>query len=383
MSRYSNQLWWVFEERQDAPRFLRATVGVFVAMLAVGLRQLLRPPPPEVEWPDERQLAAAATIVAEQEHTFANLALLGDKALAWSERRDAFLMYAVQGRTWVALGDPVGPASAGEPLVKLFLEHADDYQGVPVFYQVTREWLHRYADFGLTFAKLGEEARVRLSHFSTDGGGTAKKLRMTLRRVLKDGGTFRVIPPEAITPALLAEVREVSDEWLAERGSSEKGFSLGFFDEHYIARCPLALIERNGRVQAFANVWVGARRVEVSVDLMRHRTSAPNGVMDALFTALMQWGKDEGYEWFNLGMAPLSGLEDSPVAPLWAKLGRFVYGHGQTFYNFKGLRAYKEKFDPEWEPRYLAYPGGLALPRILADVSALIAGGYRRIFLKT
>ena len=101
---------------------------------------------------------------------------------------------AVQGRTWVALGDPVGPASAGEPLVKLFLEHADDYQGVPVFYQVTREWLHRYADFGLTFAKLGEEARVRLSHFSTDGGGTAKKLRMTLRRVLKDGGTFRVIP---------------------------------------------------------------------------------------------------------------------------------------------------------------------------------------------
>ncbi len=380
---YSNQLWWVFEERQDAPRFLRATVGVFVAMLAVGLRQLLRPPPPEVEWPDEQQLAAAATIVAEQEHTFANLALLGDKALAWSERRDAFLMYAVQGRTWVALGDPVGPASAGEPLVKLFLEHADDYQGVPVFYQVTREWLHRYADFGLTFAKLGEEARVRLSHFSTDGGGTAKKLRMTLRRVLKDGGTFRVIPPEAITPALLAEVREVSDEWLAERGSSEKGFSLGFFDEHYIARCPLALIERNGRVQAFANVWVGARRVEMSVDLMRHRTSAPNGVMDALFTALMQWGKDEGYEWFNLGMAPLSGLEDSPVAPLWAKLGRFVYGHGQTFYNFKGLRAYKEKFDPEWEPRYLAYPGGLALPRILADVSALIAGGYRRIFLKS
>ena len=51
--------------------------------------------------------------------------------------------------------------------MKLFLEHADDYQGMPVFYQVTREWLHRYADFGLTFAKLGEEARVRLSHFST------------------------------------------------------------------------------------------------------------------------------------------------------------------------------------------------------------------------
>ena len=35
-----------------------------------------------------------------------------------------------------------------------------------------------------------------------------------------------------------------------------------------------------------------------------------------------------------------------------------------------------------WEPRYLAYPGGLRLPRIMADVSALVAGGYTKIFRK-
>ena len=164
---------------------------------------------------------------------------------------------------------------------------------------------------------------------------------------------------------------------------AEKGFSLGFFDEHYIARCPLALIERNGRMQAFANVWAGARRVEVSVDLMRHRTSAPNGVMDALFTALMQWGKDEGYEWFNLGMAPLSGLEDSPVAPLWAKLGRFVYGHGKPSTTSRGYAPTKRSSIPSGSPATSHIPAGLALPRILADVSALIAGGYRKIFLKS
>jgi phosphatidylglycerol lysyltransferase len=81
-------------------------------------------------------------------------------------------------------------------------------------------------------------------------------------------------------------------------------------------------------------------------------------------------------------MAPLSGFEESPVAPLWNRLGRFVYEHGERFYNFQGLRAYKDKFDPAWEPRYLVYPGGLRLPRILADVAALIAGGYRRILLR-
>jgi phosphatidylglycerol lysyltransferase len=379
---YSNQLWWVFEERQDAPRFLRATVGVFVAMLAVGLRQLLRPPAPEVELPDEQQLTEAAGVIATQSHTSANLVFLRDKTLMWTDARDAFLMYGVQGRTWVALGDPVGPRAAAEPLVKRFLEHADDYQGIPVFYQATGEWLPRYADFGLTFAKLGEEGRVPLAAFTLEGGGTAKALRVALRHVLKEGGSFRIVEGAALTASLLDELRTVSNEWLAHRAAAEKGFSLGFFDEQYLARFPIGLIERNGHVEAFANIWADAGKGELSVDLMRHRPSAPSGIMDALFTAVMQWARQEGYEWFNLGVAPLSGIEDSPVAPLWSKVGRFVYGHGETFYNFKGLRAYKEKFHPEWEPRYLAYPGGLALPRILADVSALIAGGYGRIFLK-
>ena len=104
--------------------------------------------------------------------------------------------------------------------------------------------------------------------------------------------------------------------------------------------------------------------------------------MEALFVQLMIWGKQQGYRWFSLGMAPLFGFEKSPVAPLWNRLGSFLFEHGQAVYNFRGLRDYKEKFKPVWQPRYLAYPGGLRLPLILADVSALIAGGYRRIFFK-
>jgi phosphatidylglycerol lysyltransferase len=96
----------------------------------------------------------------------------------------------------------------------------------------------------------------------------------------------------------------------------------------------------------------------------------------------MTWGKAEGYRWFSLGMAPLSGFEQSPVAPPWTRLGSFLYEHGDVFYHFHGLRAYKQKFHPQWEPRYLVYPGGFRLPRILADVSALVAGGYRKVLLR-
>ena len=49
---------------------------------------------------------------------------------------------------------------------------------------------------------------------------------------------------------------------------------------------------------------------------------------------------------------------------------------------FQGLREYKEKFGPEWEPRYLASPGSLLLPRILTDIAALIAGGWKGIVTK-
>ena len=379
---YSQDLWWRFEAEQDAPRFLRATVGVLVAMLFVGLRQLLRPAPPAVVRPDDEELAVAATVLAGEERTWANLVFLRDKALLWNDDRTAFLMYSVQGRTWAALGDPVGPRDKSQGLVKRFLERVDDYQGVPVFYEATRDWLHKYADFGLTFAKLGEEAHVPLTDFTLDGGGTAKTLRMTLRRVLKEGCTFRVVAAPEMTPAFMAELRRVSNEWLSDKASAEKGFSLGFFDEGYLARFPIAVMERGEHVEAFANLWQGAGGTELSMDLMRYRSSAPKGIMDALLASILVWGREQGYRRFNLGMAPLAGLEKSPVAPLWSRLGRFVYGHGETFYNFKGLRTYKEKFHPIWEPHYLAYPGGLSLPRILADISALIAGGYRRIFTR-
>lgn len=104
--------------------------------------------------------------------------------------------------------------------------------------------------------------------------------------------------------------------------------------------------------------------------------------METLFVHLLQWGHEQGYRRFGLGMAPLSGVETSPVSPLWNRLGAFLYEHAESVYSFQGLRAYKDKFDPIREPRYLAYPGGLRLARIMADVSARVAGGYTKIFRK-
>jgi len=377
---YSHELWWQFAVRGEVSRFLRASVGAAMVVLLFGLARLLRPAPHEAPAPDDRDLDAAGRAIDAQTSTFPNLVYLRDKALLFNEDRTAFVMYGVQGRTWVALGDPVGPDDRMDDLIRDFLERCDDFGGVPVFYEVDKANLHRYADFGLTFVKLGEEAKVDLTRFTLEGSD-ASAYRQVMRRLDKDGGTFRIVEPAGVR-AILGQLRAVSDDWLAAKASAEKGFSLGFFDEAYLSRFPIAVVERGGRIEAFANIWTGPRQVELSLDLMRYRRDAPRNVMEALFVHVMAWGRDHGFRRFGLGMAPLSGFEDSPLASLWTRLGAFLYEHGESLYGFQGLRAYKEKFKPAWESRYLAYPGGLHLPRIMADVSALVAGGYRGVFRK-
>ena len=377
---YAHELWWQFELGGEASRFLRASVGAAIVFLLAGVARLLGHAPHEAPSPTAEDLADAAVVVSRQTTTTPHLAFLGDKALLFNDARTGFVMYAVQGRTWVAMGDPVGAEAELPDLVRGFLERCDDFGGVPVFYEVGPEHMHVYADAGLTFAKLGEAARVNLTTFTLEGGGGYRH-RQAVRRLEKEGATFRIVMPDDIPP-LLPELREVSDDWLRSKAAAEKGFSLGFFDEAYVARFPLAVIERQGRIEAFANLWIGADHEEVSIDLMRYRHDAFKGVMEALFVSIMRWAKGEGYRWFALGMAPLSGVETSPVASLWQRLASFFYEHGEAVYNFQGLRAYKDKFDPVWEPHYLAYPGGLRLARIMTDVTALVAGGYRRIFRK-
>jgi len=376
---YSNELWWQVALHDDAPRFLRASLGAAVALFAFGVARLLRPLPHFTEPPSGAALADAERIVRAQGETLPFLAWLRDKELLFNPERTAFIMYGVRGRTWVALGDPVGPPAAAAPLIRDFVERADDDGATPVFYQVHPEQLHCYADLGMAFAKFGEEARILLKGMSL-AGGRYKEMRAAMQRLKREHVDFRIVAPEAV-PAILPQLRSVSDDWLAGKAGGEKGFSLGFFADDYLTRQPVAVLEREGRIVAFANLLCGPTGEELSIDLMRFMHAAPRGLMDGLLTHVFLWGQEHGYRWFNLGMAPLSGVPESAGSPMWNRLAGFVYRHGESIYKFQGLRAYKEKFHPVWEPRYIAYAGGKLLPVLLADIAALSARGYARIFL--
>jgi phosphatidylglycerol lysyltransferase len=215
---------------------------------------------------------------------------------------------------------------------------------------------------------------------SLEGGGR-KSQRRLLRKMEEDGAHFRIVAPGDVH-ALVPQLKAVSDDWLTRKKVREKGFSLGFFSEAYLAETSVAVVETNGCVVAFANLLESGDQSELTVDLMRYAEGAPPSVMEFLLLRTMLHGRDLDYEWFNLGMAPLAGLESRRLAPLWNRFGAALFRWGENFYNFEGLREFKQKFDPVWEPRYLASPGGLALPRVLANVSTLISGGVRGVITR-
>lgn len=370
---YSHQLWWQFTLDSDAPRGLRSLLGAAVLLVIVSLTWLLRTARPVIHLPDAGELEKAAKIILASDQPDGGLALTGDKTLLFHPDDNAFLMYARRGRSLVALYDPIGPPQQRAELIWQFRDLCDVYHARPVFYQVRAENLPFYMDIGLTAIKLGEEARVDLHRFDLDAKGKEMKdLRYTWNRGTRDGLSLEIHEPGE---APMAELKVISDAWLTGKNVREKGFSLGRFNEDYIKHFRVAIIRFEGKPVAFANLLETHSHELSSLDLMRAHPQAPKLTMEFMMVGLIQHYKKHGYARFSLGMVPLSGLQPRRGAPLTQRLGSMLFQRGEHLYNFQGLRRFKDKFQPDWEPRYMAVPAGLDPLVALADTAALIAGG--------
>lgn len=367
---YAYDLWWQFAVDAHAPRALRAGLVAGMTLALSGLFLLLRTPYVRFGPPDAATLSTVGEIAASAEDPDAAFALTGDKSIILADTSRAFVMFGVSGRSWIALGGPVGEPQAAQEVAFDFVDAARRAGADPVFYEVGPEDVPTMLELGMTLHKMGEEAIVDLRTFTLEGS-RRKRLRAGYARAQREGLSLRfAAPPHAA--ALVEEIRDISDQWLAAGKTREKGFSVGRFDPAWLDRWPLALVCRDGRIVAFANVMTTRSRRRATVDLMRHSAAAPSGAMDFLFVALMLELKRQGYSEFTLGIAPLSGLVPRRSRRLWDHFGSLIYRHGGHFYNFAGLRAFKEKFGPDWRPRYLA-TSSAHLPLVqLADAARLI-----------
>lgn len=377
---YQHDLWWQFTFNDQISRGLRTIVVAISTYIILYLFYALRPPKSNFESPDAEQLEKAGKIADQHHNAEANFVFTGDKSLLLGAEDKAFIMYGVQGRRWISLGEPVGPEAEAYELLWQFKQQAEDSRHQAVFYQVGSEHLDWYINAGFNLFKLGEEATVNLQEFSLEGSNRSK-LRQTHSRAKRDGLSLSIIYPPH-TPELLSQLKNISDEWLVDKKVREKGFSVGKFDSNYLNRFPLALVHEQGNISAFTNILTTQLKQESTVDLMRHGKNASAATMEFLFIELMLKLKEQGYSTFSLGMAPLSGLEDRKGARKWDKFGSLIYKNGADFYNFDGLRTFKNKFKPEWKPKYLAIKQGKNPYLTMIDIAALISGNLIGVIKK-
>ncbi|MBO0441712.1 bifunctional lysylphosphatidylglycerol flippase/synthetase MprF [Candidatus Enterococcus ikei] len=269
------------------------------------------------------------------------------------ENEDTVLLqFKTLNNKCIVMGDPSGKKEDFPKALEQFINEADQWGYLPVFYEASEEVVMFLHEFGYDFIKMGEEAHVDLPNF-TLSGKKMKSERAVMNRFTKENYHFEVIEPP-FSQKLMQELKDVSDEWLGSR--KEKGFSLGFFSESYLQRGKIAVAkDQNNQIVAFANIMPTYTQEEGTIDLMRYSKKAPSGVMDYLFVSLFTYMKEEGFTYFNLGMAPLSNVGTSKKSFVQERIAYLVYEFGSRFYSFQGLRDYKEKYAANWVSRYTLY----------------------------
>ncbi len=281
----------------------------------------------------------------------------------------AFVSYRVAGNFAVVLENPVAVnTNEMKNCICLFDEYCRDNSMKCLYYRVPEESLSVYHELGKKSLFLGQEGIIDLNTFTLEGN-QRKSIRNSINKVIASGYKTIIYEPP-IKDGLLQKIRLVSDEWLENTTRKELIFSQGMFIWEELKKNTIIAVENpEEKVVAFLNVIPDYAGGEATYDLIRTTGDAPGGVVDFILVEMFNYFKSLGYNYVNIGFAPMSGISDPHNFP--EQSMRFMYNKFKSFSHYKGLRTYKEKFAPEWHNKYLIYQHDYDLfqvPGILKNV---------------
>lgn len=284
-----------------------------------------------------------------------------DKAYFFSKSGHSALAYGVKNGVALVVGDPVGNSNEFTQLVSNFVELCYVNDWLPSFIHTEQKFNTLYKDLGFSVQKIGEEAVLDIAHFQSNVANN-KYFRNIKNRFERENYTFQIATPPH-NRELLRNLHQISDEWLQGPGRSERRFMMGYFDEHYLQQCTLALaLDGNGKIQAFINQIRSFDAHEANFDFLRSHKDALGNINDFAMLNFINYLAEQGFKRLNLGLSPLTGLKktdavDTEITALDNAL-QFVYTAGGRFYSFAGLKRFKDKYEPNWQNRYIVYKGG-------------------------
>ncbi|HWK79663.1 MAG TPA: phosphatidylglycerol lysyltransferase domain-containing protein, partial [Thermomicrobiales bacterium] len=294
-----------------------------------------------------------------------------DKSFFFGSHGQGVVGYGVSSGVALVLGDPVAADDeAFDRVLQEFLDYCDLNGWSPAFHHGTPRRLEAYHRAGLVSVRIGAEAVVDVDTFST-AGKHGKGFRNLLSRFRREGWSLvEWLPPQS--DERMRELKAVSDEWLTLEGRRERGFTLGAWEDAYIRDSTiLAVQHQDGQVAAFVNLIHDGAPGEMTFDLMRHRVDAPNGAMDFVMLSMIEYARAHGFHALSLGMVPFADTPADEDEGVRQQALSLLTRNFDRIFAATTLFAYKDKFDPRWDPRYLVYRSDAALPAIGLAIARL------------
>jgi phosphatidylglycerol lysyltransferase len=292
-----------------------------------------------------------------------------DKLYFFATGVNGFVSYRIKGTFAVVLENPV---CENDDALKMIVKEFDlfclEHGLKPLYYRVPEQSLNIYHSLKKKSLIIGQEAILNLNEFSLEGR-SRKSLRNSCNK-MNEEGWFIKIYETPVKDGVLQKLKSVSDEWLYEQDYSELVFAQGRFNIAELKHHTIIAVENEEeKVAAFANIIPDYASGEATYDLIRKAENAPKDSIDFLMIEMFMYLKSKGYQKVNMGLAPMSGIEHGKDFP--EKTIKFAYEQIRSFSHYKGLRGFKDKFDPEWQNRYLIYEHDydlLQAPVILSKV---------------
>ncbi|HSX16649.1 MAG TPA: phosphatidylglycerol lysyltransferase domain-containing protein [Patescibacteria group bacterium] len=270
---------------------------------------------------------------------------------------DSFIAYTVKQGVALVLDGPTGSAVQIPTLMKNFMEFCEQNDWMVAVIHAGDQYdqlLGRELSMNRLF--IGNEAFVDINSFKRDNERN-KHFRYVRNKAAKEGLSVQFWPPP-LTTSQLATLRHISDTWLTHGNRREYTFTMGYFDDSYLAQCHQAVLMQHDKPVAYVNFIPTYRNSVASIDHMRYTPGVSSVSMHFLLLESILHLHARGRKTLNLGLSPLSGIEKRDDATLYEKALKVVKWLGSRYYSFGGLEQFKSKFSPEWQARYIYYQGG-------------------------
>lgn len=289
-----------------------------------------------------------------------------DRSIRFSKSCKSAVSYRVVGTVSLAAGDPLGDPEAWPGAIEAWLEEAREYGWVPAVLGVSEAGATAYHRAGMDVIELGDEAIVQVADFCLEGR-SMRVVRQADARCKRGGLSTVCKRVRDLTDEERETIRHKADEW--RDGHVERGFSMAlgrFVDPKDGESVVVLCSDESGQLRGLLNL-VPWGHDGLSLDLMRRDRDTENGIMEHMVVALWEACPALGVTRFSLNFAVFRSvfargerLGAGPVLRLW----RAILMAASRYWQIESLYRANAKYQPDWEPRFLAYRAPSDLPRV-------------------